>query len=306
MLEIDFFPDFLRSDGYAKYQLDVLTEGDIQISDVLCDDTLLFYFMEFLEGEGDRDLIEFWLATSNYRGNKDKEHLKKDALVIYERFISLQSPWSLGVSNDIRTKIEESICSDAGADQTCFDPLLHLVMKIMEVRHLNSFLQSTLFKKYLSELLCQIRTNPFANSSSSSSKKEKKIRRASSNTSLNTVASSEVSITTQNTLLAMSRARSGHITRETSFDNVDPDNLWKRKQYSVVNIGEVDKFGRYRSSYEQLPSNSREGGVGSKFSQVMKRLVKNDITQVQEEMAWKMAEMTIKDVMELTSAKNTS
>jgi A-kinase anchor protein 10 len=49
------------------FQVDVLTSSPVSMSDVLYNDTLLFHFMEFLEVEGDRDLIEFWITASNYR-----------------------------------------------------------------------------------------------------------------------------------------------------------------------------------------------------------------------------------------------
>lgn len=67
------------------------------MNDVLYNDTLLFHFMEFMEGEGDRDLLEFWMAASNFRQNEDQKHLQSDALIIYERFISIQAPSCLGM-----------------------------------------------------------------------------------------------------------------------------------------------------------------------------------------------------------------
>ena len=133
----------------------------------------------------------------------------------------------------------------------------------------------------------------------------KKLRRSESNTSLSTCSSSEVSISTQNTLLAMSRSKTADpLRRDLSLDSIDPDSLWKRKNHAMVNIAKVDGLGRYQSSFEQLPagSGSESGSVGSKLSRAMKRLVSNDIGKVQEEMAWQMAEMMVNDVMSVTTS----
>ncbi len=99
-LDSDYFRDFLRSENYAKYQVDLLTSsGPLQLGSVLYNDALLSHFMEFMEEDGgDRDLLEFWLAANNFRENTSSsdEHVRADALVIYERFISLQATSPLG------------------------------------------------------------------------------------------------------------------------------------------------------------------------------------------------------------------
>lgn len=97
LLEREYYGDFLRSDSHAKYQVDVLTSGNVRMTDILHDDTLLFHFMEFMDSIGHRDLLEFWMAANNFRQNHDHgEHLESDAIVIYERFISMQATSPLG------------------------------------------------------------------------------------------------------------------------------------------------------------------------------------------------------------------
>ena len=70
------------------------------MSGVLYNDALLFNFMEFVEeqeGAGcDRDMLEFWLAASNFRERSTAEHVQEDALIIYQRFISLEATSPLG------------------------------------------------------------------------------------------------------------------------------------------------------------------------------------------------------------------
>ena len=66
ILEVEYFPDFLKSEFHAKHQVDVLTGGQVYLTDILYNDTALSHFMEFLESENKRSLIEFWLAANNF------------------------------------------------------------------------------------------------------------------------------------------------------------------------------------------------------------------------------------------------
>ena len=66
ILETEYFPDFLKSEFHAKHLVDVLTGGQVYLTDILYNDTALSHFMEFLEAEYKRPLIEFWLAATNF------------------------------------------------------------------------------------------------------------------------------------------------------------------------------------------------------------------------------------------------
>lgn len=41
-----YINDFLRSQFYCKHQIDVLTSGNVQLADILYNETAFFYFME--------------------------------------------------------------------------------------------------------------------------------------------------------------------------------------------------------------------------------------------------------------------
>ncbi len=106
LLERDHFHDYLRSEWHAKCQLDILSEGGddskcIEMTDVLYDDALLFRFTEFIEAEGDRSLLEFFMLTSHFRASAadsgmNEEERRRDAMQIYERFVSHQATSPLG------------------------------------------------------------------------------------------------------------------------------------------------------------------------------------------------------------------
>ena len=50
------------------------SSSGLAMSDVLLSEGLLSRFMEYMDGEGDRDLVEFWAMANNYRWD---ESLKK-------------------------------------------------------------------------------------------------------------------------------------------------------------------------------------------------------------------------------------
>lgn len=41
-----YINDFLRSEFHCKHQIDVLTSGNVQLADILYNETAFFYFME--------------------------------------------------------------------------------------------------------------------------------------------------------------------------------------------------------------------------------------------------------------------
>jgi len=41
-----YINDFLRSEFHCKHQIDVLTSGNVQLMDILYNETAFFYFME--------------------------------------------------------------------------------------------------------------------------------------------------------------------------------------------------------------------------------------------------------------------
>ena len=92
MLETEYFPDFLTSQFHAKHQVDVLTSGQVLLADVLYNDTALFHFMEFLEGHGQRVVMEFWLAATNFSqaATRGATECQNDAMVLYDKFLSMQ------------------------------------------------------------------------------------------------------------------------------------------------------------------------------------------------------------------------
>ena len=303
------YPDFMRSAFYAKHQLEVFAEGSgVTIQGLLHNDLLLFYFMEFMETEGksERSLLEFWMTANNYQKNQDIQ--QSDAMLIYEKFISLQASNPLGFSNALRSTVEESICSPNGATNQCFDQALFAVEKVLEKNFMSKFLNSSLFSKYLNELSSTIETSGIR-------------QRSVSGSSLNTTCSSETisssttatpqGISSRNTLLASTSSSNrtpGRRNRSPDFldKTTESDFLWRRKQTLLTNIGQVDHFGRYTSCLDLPPDvqqkkeviSGMEPNMKAKITKAVRKIMTNDdMEKLKEEMAWQMAELIVTDVI---------
>ena len=121
VLESEYFPDFLKSEFHAKHLVDLLTGGQVLIADILYNDTALSHFMEFMENQSKRLLMEFWLTATNFSQSSRSDSSQGDAMVLYEKYFSMQATSPLGFSDSVRLQIENNICSDGGPDSSCFD-----------------------------------------------------------------------------------------------------------------------------------------------------------------------------------------
>nr|CAH7718806.1 unnamed protein product [Callosobruchus chinensis] len=291
VMENDYFTAFLDSDFFCKYQIDVLTSGNVVLDDILYNETALFYFMEFLEVENQRSLLEFWMAATNFQQQlqRQKEFLdpveaQNDAIVLYDKYFSLQAHCPLGFSDKVRLAVEQSICGQDGLILDCFHLPLKIVEKVLEKNYFKSFLASQLFYKYLSDLINTVQTNGYLNN----------IERRNSPSD----CSSEKSFG-QNTFLALEMPRTAKKTSDMTIDTrelYDPDTLWKRRKYHKLSIGHVNELGKYEAEYDPEPD-SKE----FKLKNVLKKVVSlEEEHKKKEEMAWQVAEMIIKDITNVT------
>lgn len=300
ILEQQYFNNFFQSHYHCKYQIDILTSGNIDLQDVLYNESILFYFMEFLEQEGSRNLLEFWLAAINFRQqlldhqNLDPDEAQKDAVVLYDKYFSLQATCPLGFGDKIRFLIEENICHEGGPLPDCFHHPIKIVEYVLEKHFLKSFLSSQLYFKYLSELISTVQTNGYINNTMK--------------TSTNSDCSSEVSISQHNTLLAMDESfRNKKSTRngEKTDMNIDtrqlydPDSLWKRRKARRLSFGRVNELGRFETDVEPEPDRKGE----SRLARAMRRFIHLEENKTKEEMAWQVAEMIVKDITSITLAQ---
>jgi len=321
VLQKDYYPDFLLSAFYAKYQLESFSNGEsIHIKGILNHDILLFHFMEFMEslGKNELSLVEFWMTSKNFSMNCPIEARSGDSMLIYEKFISLQASTPLGFSSMIRSKVEEAICAvDGNVKSDCFQEAQDYVEAVLNTQYLQSFLSSPIFSKYFSGLISSIEKSGVSSAASTPAGDLNERQRSLSGSSMNTTCSSETlsstqNISTKNTLLASGSVSKGNKRKESrQKKNADflektaePDFLWGRKQSILTNIGHVDHLGRYVSCLELPPDVTQkrqvmmEPNMKTRISKAVRKIITNeDVEKVKEEMAWQMAELVITDVI---------
>ena len=117
----DYFPDFLKSEYHAKHLVDILTGGQVMISDIVFNETALSHFMEFMETQSKLSLMEFVLSAVNFHQSGKCDTSQADAMVLYEKYFSMQASSPLGFDDSIRLQIENNICSNGGPYHSCFD-----------------------------------------------------------------------------------------------------------------------------------------------------------------------------------------
>nr|CAD7433942.1 unnamed protein product [Timema monikensis] len=267
IMDKEYINDFLRSEFHCKHQIDVLTSSKVTLFDILYNDTALFYFMEFIEQEGHHSLLEFWLAAVNFRqqllnkvDNYDPMEAQNDAMILYDKFFSLQATSPLGFNDRVRIEMEHNICREEGPLPDCFQKPVKIVTKVLEKNFLQPFLTSQLYFRYLSELINTIQANPPLLT---------RHRRTGSE------CSSEFSISTQNTLLAMEdSAPPRKILRNVDHHELsidlqqlyDPDSLWRRRHHNShkhvelggLSFGRINEMGRFETDFEPEPG--KKGG----------------------------------------------
>ncbi|XP_026758101.2 A-kinase anchor protein 10, mitochondrial [Galleria mellonella] len=292
-IDNNYFNDFLNSPYYIKAQIDILTSGSLDLIDILYNDTILFYFTEYLEQESCTILLEFLMAVTHFRDNLmngnslNPDQAQTDAIVLYDKYFSLQAISPVGFPTDIRLQIESNICREGGPLHTCFDISYQIVFNTLR-KYVKTFFESELYYKYLSEMVHSVDQTWSSNHKSQSD------------------CSSEISISTQNTLLAMGdpvfrkKKRNLSVPDMTIDSNqlYNADALWQRKRHDGLSLGRVNSLGRFESKFEPDPDKKDK----SVLKKMVSRFVPVATSKVEEEMAWQIAHMIVKDVTDLTMA----
>src|SRR5699024_2192728 len=91
----------------------------------------------------------------------DPIEAQNDAVVLYDKYFSLQAHCPLGLGDKVRFQVEQNICGEHGLVIDCFNLPLRLIEVILEKNFLKPFLASQLFYKYLSELINTAQSNDF-------------------------------------------------------------------------------------------------------------------------------------------------
>uniref|UniRef100_A0A671P1P5 A-kinase anchor protein 10, mitochondrial-like n=1 Tax=Sinocyclocheilus anshuiensis TaxID=1608454 RepID=A0A671P1P5_9TELE len=133
------FSEFLWSHYFCKYQIEVLTSGSVFLADILFCESALFYFSEYMEKEDAMNVLQFWLAAENFqdqlaakKGQYDGQEAQNDAMILYDKYFSLQATNPLGFGDSVRMEIESNICREGGPLPDCFNTPLRQAWTTME------------------------------------------------------------------------------------------------------------------------------------------------------------------------------
>lgn len=316
LLENDYFVEFLHSEFYYRYQLDIITVGKLSITDIIYSDACLFYFMEYMDQEGKRHWLEFLLAADNYRSQWNSPNASSDALIIYNKYFSLQATQPLGLADAVRSSIEENICmTQNGPGSDCFENALHLLLSALEKKFLQPFLSSPVFCQYVNDIVSALKnaTNLLVRCkrSGSTSTINSEVSGISCSTTSATVSSylaaggsstlplgvvsPPIANNAENSMIRLGNSISNESLMIDIRQLNDPDTLWQRKKIAL-SLGRLTPFGRFYSEIEFPLEKKTE----SKLSKAVRKFVFVEEDQEKQDMAWQMAEIIIKDVLAIT------
>ncbi|XP_039501573.1 A-kinase anchor protein 10, mitochondrial [Drosophila santomea] len=326
-LERDHVQGFLQSGYYSTYCLELIEGGSINIYDVLNSELALFYFTEYLEQRQERECLEFWITGINFRKSfasgeekeEDRQAAQSDAMIIYDKYFSLQSECRLWMSQKLRSRVEQAICAP-GEQWQAFDLALLVTAKYLEQKYFADFLKSHIFDNYVNELKVKRDiSTPHPNL-----QKKLSLRRAAKSSNAQqrhrkTLSMSDCThISQHNTLLAsMDQAPSKTaINHQSGNLNIDarqltnPQLLWQRPT-GALKFGFVNSLGRYERDFEAVDAVALKSQPwslsvsGNKLKNAMRKLVNLPEDNVQEEIAWQVAEMIVRDVTSVTLSGKT-
>ncbi|XP_038014079.1 A-kinase anchor protein 10, mitochondrial isoform X1 [Motacilla alba alba] len=298
-MEQEHFSEFLRSHHFCKYQIEVLTSGTVYLADILFCESALFYFSEYMEKEDAVNVLQFWLAADNFQsqlaakeGQYDGQEAQNDAMILYDKYFSLQATHPLGFDDSVRLEIESNICREGGPLPNCFTTPLRQAWTTMETVFLPGFLSSNLYYKYLNDLIHSVRGDEFPGGNIALS-----IHGPGSSPDSDSIGSTDGSA-------PQSNVKKANVKILKNFDeaiivdaaSLDPESLYQRTYAGKMTFGRVSDLGQFIRESEPEPDVKKS--KGSMFSQAMKKWVQGNTDEAQEEMAWRIAKMIVNDVMQ--------
>ncbi|CAI4231271.1 unnamed protein product [Auanema sp. JU1783] len=278
LFHLRYFEEFLSSVFYKKHELEVLSNG-CTLSDVLHIQPLLQSFMEVLETDLERERIQFMIACESFENDYcelSPEEATKDALALYERFFSMQSPNPIDVGDRRRVAIESAICSDTGKPElTAFKAAYNCVYSELQKKYLNSFVSSAVFTSYVEDLRSQIEnTVEFP----------RHVKTRSKNGS--TGSSDSLPSTFRKHCQLLEQV-------QTSSQTNSP------RSPRTTNLAEIDNMGRYRPLYDYsfMQDNRSPNKLKLKLKQYLDKS-----SMREEEVAEEVAKSIIADVQSMVEA----
>ncbi|VDM95203.1 unnamed protein product [Thelazia callipaeda] len=312
IMEKRYFKEFEDSVYYIKHRIDVISSGAITMKDIMLCQPLLGAFVEYMENEDGGKLIKFIISAESFTEQLlrtlSNEQAVEDAMIIYNKYFSMQATEPLNFGAKIRIQIESDICGKSGRPSGgCFEAARLMAIHILERNYLKRFSASPAFVKYLQSLIAQIDNsielpNPnmskktfangydqFSDTSMSSSVCEKKLSR--SLTYLD--HSSSVS------LVPTSKEEDETSSQPDSLSSYNTNVSRSGRSKTNISLATVDDMGRYWPMYD-----NSFGGNKNARHKLKNKLDKylHFFNKKEAEVADQIAQLIVADVHNMVSA----
>ncbi|XP_065664291.1 A-kinase anchor protein 10, mitochondrial isoform X4 [Hydra vulgaris] len=271
------YDEFVLTTNMIAYQLRFLQERKLHLKDVLYNDSILFYFTEYLDQHGGRSTLEFYFSAEHFEDDVNEKLLNftynkneviNDAIFLYERYFSMKCKQQLIKDDKLRIVLENNICREEGPQSNCFCiPMAYAWTALSDV-YLPMFLQSANYKKYFDHLTNSLQNNDLKSFSSLSS--------LSTDESLTTSSDSKNNLACENVM----------------------DFGLKPCHHGRLALGHINEFGLFSSAME--PSFYEEKTSVSKFGQVVRNLIRGEAKEETEQLALEKAKMIILEIQKQT------
>ena len=294
---------FLSSLIFLKYQIDVMTKGNVCLSDILYYDPTLFHFLEFMDIERCRVYVDFLLMVRNL---KSIEAGPSDAEVLCLKFFDPESVHYIPFSEGLRNKTKELVKQ---GDMTAFDLPQDILHQYLEKTYFRQFLESQIYIDFLTERINHLQKSQLlldgdVNRFLLPQQREKKCH--SSKSTPESTASPATDQPSCPDFIQVDKRKSHplHRSRDT-FDH--DDHLWSRDFAGRLQITHVDRYGKVMSDFQPEPdspagnsssSSSRKTGISHSFLKFVGK--KNSVDDAKQDKAWKEAEQIVNDVLSVT------
>ncbi|KAM3723459.1 Regulator of G-protein signaling rgs-5 [Dirofilaria immitis] len=313
IMENRYFKEFENSVYYAKHRIDIISSGALTMQDIMLCQPLLCAFIEYMENEDGGKLVEFIISAESFAEQlpltQSDEQAVEDAMIIYNRYFSMQATEPLKFDAKTRIQIESDICLGSGRPASnCFETARLMALRILEQNYLKRFSASPAFVKYLQKLIAQVENNielpnpnmrkrTFATSSDQSSDTsipsslfEKMYRNSHLDSSHSTA------------LLSLNKEEYETASQFDSLNSYRANIPRIGRSKQNVSLATVDDMGRYRPMYDNSYSISENKGntrrkLKSKLDKYLHHSVKKEA-----EVADQIAQLIIADVHNMVSA----
>ncbi|CAD5214380.1 unnamed protein product [Bursaphelenchus okinawaensis] len=315
------FKGFMKSPYFIMHQVECFKTGCLELVDILSDHRLLSPFVEFLESQHRQNLIEFILTVESYEEqivNCSPEEKQEAAMIIYNKYISMQATDPLEFDSAIRTDVESKICTENGIPQgAVFNKAKYASQAVLETHYIPMFMKTDLYRSYVDMLAKSVQRFVQMEDDRSIHNNELRMKRTSlpaeptfkpidSNINNNKSNNCKGLLTTQlstnstpvkreyNHYKDRSISTSSTVGDDESSSQCSDASVSKRLPSA---LGRIDILGRYESLFDTSLYHNEETPK-SGFRGVLNKYLKQSMAQ-EDEKSYEMARLIVEDIQNM-------